>query len=340
MTLPLFRDRPWWTISGCDNGSAPLQPTDSPLTLLGGRDGFQDPRPARGSRRRPASWRCPGPRQRNLLAFLLLHANQVVSSDRLIEELWPGEAPESGAATLQASVSRLRKALGAGASLLVTAAPGYVLRLDGEQLDVRRFERLVEEAAAADPAAAAELLREALGLWRGPALADLAFESFAQAAIARLEDLRLLARRTADRRRPRARAARAARRRSSRRSSPSIALREGLLAQLMLAQYRAGRQAEALEHYRRARQTLVDELGIDPSPALQELEQAILRQDASLELAPRAPRRRSILAVGLSEEASSRCSHSQSRSPASPNARSSSPRARQSRRARQERQLP
>ena len=239
----------------------------------------------------------PGSRQRNLLAFLLLHVNQVVSSDRLIEELWPGEAPDTGAATLQASVSRLRKALGAGASHLVTQAPGYLLRLDGDRLDVRRFERLVEEAAAADPAAAAGLLREALGLWRGPALADLTYEPFAQTAIARLEELHLLA--------------------VERRIDADLVLgqhaqlvpeletlvaehprHESLLAQLMLAQYRSGRQAEALAHYRRARETMVDELGIDPSPALQELEQAILRQDPSLELAPRGraatldPRRR------------------------------------------------
>lgn len=135
----------------------------------------------------------PGARQRGLLAFLLLHANQVVSSDRLIEELWPGEAPEQGVAALQASVSRLRKALGAGAALLATVAPGYVLRLEVDQLDVRRFERLLEDAAAADPSAAAGLLREALGLWRGSALADLAFEPFAHTAIVRLEDLHLLA---------------------------------------------------------------------------------------------------------------------------------------------------
>ena len=240
----------------------------------------------------------PGPRQRSLLAFLLLHANQVVSSDRLIDELWPGEAPDQGAAALQASVSRLRKALGSDASALATVAPGYVVRVDAEQLDVRRFERLVEEAATADPTVATGLLREALALWRGPALADLAFEPFAQAAIVRLEDLHLLA--------------------VERRIDTDLALgqhaqlvpelealvaehplREGLLGQLMLAQYRAGRQAEALDHYRRARQALVDELGIHPSPALQELERAILRQDPSLELAPRGPRRRSILAVGF-----------------------------------------
>jgi DNA-binding SARP family transcriptional activator len=244
----------------------------------------------------------PGPRQRGLLAFLLLHANQVVSADRLIEELWPGEAPEQGAAALQASVSRLRKALGSGASHLATVAPGYVVRIDGAQLDVRRFERLVEEAAATDPAAAAGMLREALGLWRGPALADLAYEPFAQAAIVRLEDLHLLAvERRID--------ADLALGRHAQLVSELEALvaahplREGLLAQLMLALYRAGRQAEALECYRVARQALVGELGIDPGPALQELEQAILRQDPSLDLAPRGPRRRSILAVGFGGQA-------------------------------------
>ena len=244
----------------------------------------------------------PGPRQRGLLAFLLLHANQVVSADRLIEELWPGEAPDQGAAALQASVSRLRKALGSGASHLATVAPGYVVRIDGAQLDVRRFERLVEEAAATDSAAAAGMLREALALWRGPALADLAYEPFAQAAIVRLEDLHLLAvERRID--------ADLALGRHAQLVSELEALvaahplREGLLAQLMLALYRAGRQAEALECYRVARQALVDELGIDPGPALQELEQAILRQDPSLDLAPRGPRRRSILAVDVGGQA-------------------------------------
>ena len=128
MTLPFFRDRPGWTIWS-DYGSGPLQPTDSrrrlprgglEFRILGPLEVVEDGR----------SLPFPGPRQRGLLAFLLLHANQVVSSDRLIEELWPGEAPEQGAAALQASVSRLRKALGSGASLLATVAPGYVVRLD------------------------------------------------------------------------------------------------------------------------------------------------------------------------------------------------------------------
>ena len=119
----------------------------------------------------------PGQRQRGLLALLLLHANQVVSSSRLIEELWPDEASGSHSGALQASVSRLRKALGRGSELLVTLPTGYVIKLAPEQLDLYRFERLVEEAGAAEPPEAAEKLREALALWRGPALAGLAWLS-------------------------------------------------------------------------------------------------------------------------------------------------------------------
>jgi len=240
----------------------------------------------------------PGPKQRSLLALLVLHANEVVSADRLIDELWPDEAPASGAAALQASVSRLRKALGAGAGLLTTVAPGYVLRLASEQLDLYRFELLVQEAAAADPGTAAEKLRQALALWRGQPLADFAYERFAQAAIGRLEELRLLA--------------------AERRIDADLALgrhaelapeleslvadhplREGLRAQLVLALYRSGRQAEALEAYQAARRRLVDELGIEPGPALQELEKAILRQDASLDLSPAQGPQRSIIVAGL-----------------------------------------
>jgi DNA-binding SARP family transcriptional activator len=240
----------------------------------------------------------PGPRQRGLLALLALHANEVVSSERLIDELWPGEPPESAAAALQAGMSRLRKALGDHSGLIATVAPGYVIRLAPDQLDVRRFEQLVEEAAGADPESASETLRSALALWRGPPLGDLAYESFAQAPIRRLEELRLLA--------------------LEQRIDADLALgrhaqlvpeleavvaehplREALRAQIMLALYRAGRQAEALEQYQDTRRTLVDELGIEPNPALQELEKAILRQDSSLDLAGSAQARRSILAVGL-----------------------------------------
>jgi DNA-binding SARP family transcriptional activator len=240
----------------------------------------------------------PGHRPRCLLALLLLDANRVVSSDRLIEDLWPGEASGAAAAALQTNVSRLRKALGADSGLVATAAPGYVLRLGPEQLDVHRFERLVEEAAGADPETAASKLREALALWRGPALADFAYETFAQGPIGRLEELRLLA----VERRIDADLALGRQARLVPELEALVAehpLREGLRAQLMLAHYRAGRQAEALNDYQAARRSLVDELGIEPGPALQALEQAVLRQDASLELAPVAPAHRSLLVVGF-----------------------------------------
>jgi DNA-binding SARP family transcriptional activator len=240
-----------------------------------------------------------GAKQRALLALLLLHANQVVSSDRLLDELWGDEPPEARTAALRVRLSQLRKALDTGGEgPIVTRAPGYSIALQPDQLDLRRFERLLEQAAGAEPAAAAELLREALALWRGPVLADFAFEPFAQAAIGRLEELRLLA--------------------VERKVDADLALgrhgelvpeleelvaehplREGLRAQLMLALYRAGRQAEALDSYQKARRTLVDELGIEPSPALQELEKAILRQDPSLEVAQVQGARRSILVAGL-----------------------------------------
>ena len=241
-----------------------------------------------------------GQRQRGLLALLLLHANQVVSSSRLIEELWPDEASESHAGALQASVSRLRKSLGPGAELLVTLPTGYVIRLAPEQLDLDRFERLVQEAGDAEPQEAAERLREALALWRGPALADFAYEPFAQAAIGRLEELRLLAvemRIDADLALGR-HAALVAELDALAAEHP---LRERLRGQLMLALYRSGRQAEALAAYQAARRVLVDELGIEPSAALQELERAILRQDPALELAQATAPERSILVAWLGD---------------------------------------
>jgi DNA-binding SARP family transcriptional activator len=242
-----------------------------------------------------------GARQRALLAVLLLNANRVVSGDRLIDAIWGEEPPESGATALQVRVSQLRKALGAGGSLLVTRAPGYAIQLGRDQLDLHRFERLVCEADGAESVVAAEKLREALALWRGPALADFSYASFAQAAIGRLEELRLAA--------------------LERRIEADLALgrhallvgeleelvsehplRERLRGQLMLALYRSGRHAEALEAYQRARRMLVDELGIEPSPALQELETAILRQDPVLELGTAVGPGRSIL-VAAREEA-------------------------------------
>src|SRR6266540_2710667 len=212
-----------------------------------------------------------GSKQRALLALLLIHAN----------ELWSTEPPGSGSTALQVRVSQLRKTLGAGGRHVVTQAPGYVLRIGREQLDLYRFEQLVAEAEGAEPAVASSKLREALVLWRGPALAEFTFEAFAQAAIGRLEELRLAA--------------------LERRIEADLALgrhaelagelealvvehplRERFRAQLILALYRSGRQAEALEAYRTLRQTLVEELGIEPSSALQELERGILRHDPLL----------------------------------------------------------
>ena len=236
-----------------------------------------------------------GPKQRALLALLLLHGNEVVPSDRLIDELWPNEG-ESDAAALQASISRLRKALRRGGARIETSAPGYVIRLDPGDLDLHAFEQLLQEAVGVDPERAADRLREALALWRGPPLADFAYEAFAAAAIGRLEELRLLA--------------------LERRIAADLTLarhhdlvpelevlvadhplREGFRAQLMLALYRAGRQANALEAYQAARRVLVDELGIEPAPALQALEKAILRHDPELDLEPAQAPRRSILAA-------------------------------------------
>lgn len=242
----------------------------------------------------------PGLRQRSLLALLLLHANQVVSSDRLIEELWSDESSESHAGALQASVSRLRKSLGRGAEQLLTLPTGYTIRLARGELDLDRFERFVQDAAAAEPREAAQTLREALALWRGPPLGDFAYERFAQAAIQRLEEMQLLAvelRVDADLALGHD-ASLVAELTSLAAEHP---LRERLRGQLMLALYRAGRQAEALAAYQSARRLLVDELGIEPSVALQELERAILRHDPALELAQPTPPARSII-VACSED--------------------------------------
>jgi DNA-binding SARP family transcriptional activator len=242
-----------------------------------------------------------GQRQRSLLAVLLLHANQVVSASRLIEELWPDEASDSLGGALQASVSRLRKSLGTGAELLVTLPTGYLIRLGGDQLDLDRFERLVREAGDTEAQEAADRLRDALALWRGPALADFVYEPFAQAAIGRLEEVHLLAvemRIDADLALGR-HAALVAELDALVAEHP---LRERLRGQLMLALYRSGRQAEALTAYQTARRVLVDELGIEPSHALQELERAMLRQDPALELAQATAPERSILVAWLGGE--------------------------------------
>jgi DNA-binding SARP family transcriptional activator len=224
--------------------------------------------------------RLGAPKQRALLAILLLRRNEVVSTERLMDELWGDRQPKTARKTLQLHVSHLRRALPPG--VVETRPPGYVLRVQADQLDLARFERLVEESRGAQPAAAAALLREALALWRGPALSDLEYEPFARGEVARLEELRLSAvedRIDADH--------------ALGRHADSVAelealvlahpLRERLRAQLMLALYRSGRQAEALESYREGRGALVRELGIEPGRELRELEQAILRQEPSLE---------------------------------------------------------
>jgi DNA-binding SARP family transcriptional activator len=228
-----------------------------------------------------------GPKQRALLAVLLLHANDVVATERLIDDVWGEAPPATVAKSVQVYVSRLRKQLGDGR--LVTRTPGYQLQVDPSELDLARFERLVEEARGAAPEAAAAKLRAALALWRGPPLADLAYEPFAQAEAARLEELRLFAlEQWIDAELATGRHAQLVGELEA--AVSANPLREGLRRQLMLALYRCGRQAEALEAYRDARATLTEELGIEPSRALRELHERVLRQDEGLELRPaRAP---------------------------------------------------
>jgi DNA-binding SARP family transcriptional activator len=247
-----------------------------------------------------------GPKQRALLAALLLRANEVVPSDRLIDDVWGEDSPEDAAAALRVNVSRLRKAL--PHDVLTTRSPGYVLRVEPDALDLQRFERLVDEGrtllARGLAADSSERLRDALSLWRGPALADFAYESFAQAAIARLEEIKL----SANELRIEADLALARHDELVGELEALVAehpLRERLRTQLMTALYRSGRQAEALGAYQDARRALVDGLGIEPSTALQELERAILRQDPELEAPTPRPARqvteRSIL-VALTDE--------------------------------------
>lgn len=227
-----------------------------------------------------------GPKQRATLAILLLNANRVVSIDRLADELYAGAAPVTALKQVQRQVSDLRKVLGP-ASPIETRAPGYMIRVAPEQLDLTSFERLTADATAAlaegAAARAAELLGQALGLWRGPPLADLTYESFARTPIERLEEIRLAA--------------------LEQHIEAELALghhgrligelqelvsehpmREQFRSQLMLALYRAGRQAEALETYRRTREALNEGFGLEPSPTLQNLERRILMQDPALEL--------------------------------------------------------
>ena len=232
-------------------------------------------------------------KQRALLAILLLHANELVTTDRLVDDLWGDEPPASASKALQVHISRLRRALENGQSTgdrsVLTQPTGYLLRTRPGELDLDRFEDAVSAAASAfaagDSSGATQQLDAALALWRGEPLADLAYEPFADSAVARLQALKLAA--------------------TEQRIDAKLALgrhgevvpelealvrehpyREQLRAKLMLALYRAGRQADALTAYREARHALVDELGIEPGAELRELEQAILNHDPALAAPP------------------------------------------------------
>ena len=257
-----------------------------------------------------------GHQQRALLALLLLRANEVVPVDEIIEALWPNDPPPSATKSVHVLVSKLRRTLEGhapnrppdadGNGILLTRPHGYVLSVAPGELDLDLFQSLLDEGRAALTAGRAEeaaaKIREALRLWRGPPLGEFAYDSFAQVEIARLEALRLsaiedridadLALRRHDELVPELEALVA-----------KHPLRERLRAQLMLALYRCGRQAEALEVYQDSRRVLTGELGLEPSRQLQELERAILTHDPSLEIlpsvAPLRRRRRSALALGL-----------------------------------------
>lgn len=228
-----------------------------------------------------------GQRQRALLILLLLHPNEVVARDRLVDDLWGGSPPRHAVTALHNAVGQLRKVL--GEDCLVTRPPGYVLRVERSQVDALRFEDLVRGARAAEPAARAAALREALSLWRGAALIDVAYEPFAEAEASRLEDLRLVAREDLndaeleldghDALVPELEALVAA-----------YPLRERLWGQLMLALYRAGRQADASQAYQNARRMLLAELGIEPGPALKQLHGAIIRQEIDVPIGRRGGR--------------------------------------------------
>ena len=235
-----------------------------------------------------------GSKQRALLALLLLHANETLSSDRLIEELWGEHPPATAPKTVQVHVSRLRKALGTG-GMVVTRQHGYELQVDPESVDAGRFERLVAEGrselAAGAPERAAATLEEALSLWRGPPLDEFAYEPFAQHEIARLDELRL----TALEQQIEAKLALGRQAEVVSQLEALIAdhpYRENLRALLMLALYRSDRQADALQAYQHARRALVEELGIEPGERLRELERAVLAQEPGLALPAEPPRAR------------------------------------------------
>jgi DNA-binding SARP family transcriptional activator len=237
-----------------------------------------------------------GPKPLALLALLALARGRVVSIDRILDELWAERPPETAIKVVQVYVSQLRKTL--GATLIETREPGYRVTLAEEELDLARFEALTATARELGARARAARLHEALGLWRGAPLGGLR-EPFASSAAARLEELRLAALEE--------RIAAELELGAGAELVPELErlvteepLRERLRGQLMLALYRGGRQAQALERYREGRAVLVEELGLEPGPALRDLERAILRQDPELAPAPaRPPRTVLVLDEGL-----------------------------------------
>ncbi len=233
----------------------------------------------------------PSGRARALLALLVLHVGEVVPTDRLIDELW-GEGPPATAATVvQGLVSRVRRELEPGRGkgeqpvVLLTIGNGYRLDVEPDAVDANRFTRLLDESRRKAPDARRACLREALGLWRGPALADFTYDPFAQRAITTLAELRMSAvEEWIDAELCLGRAAEVV---------PQLEelvgahpFRERVHGLLMLALYRVGRQADALDAYRKARAILTGELGIEPGPELRRLEAAILRQDPELDAGP------------------------------------------------------
>ena len=236
----------------------------------------------------------PTGRERALLAALVLRRGEVVSIDALVDALWADAAPSTAVKAVQGYVSHLRRVLGSDGAL-VTQAPGYVLRVPAETVDAHRFETFAAEAWRTlhddDPESALVTFERALALWRGPALVDFAFADFAQREIRRLDELHLetvegrfeamlqLGRHGAVVAELETRVA-------------EHPLRERLRGQLMLALYRSGRQAEALQVYRDGRRLLADELGLEPGVELQRLERAILSQDTSLDAPARVDGRR------------------------------------------------
>jgi len=233
----------------------------------------------------------PTGRARSLLALLILHVGEPVAAERIIDELWGEDPPRTAGTVVQALISRLRRSLEPGrakagpSAILKTAGTGYCLAIAPESVDANRFKGLLDRARGATPEERPEILADALSVWRGPALADFTYEPFAQRAIAALEELRTQA--IEDRVEAVL---------SLRRGGDLVAeleevitanpFRERLRGFLMLALYRAGRRADALEAYRKTRSLFADELGLEPGPGLRQLEAAIFREDPGLELKP------------------------------------------------------